>query len=313
MGTGEEPSDGGYLAQVMAEIDQEVRRRRRELPARVERELDALFREHSPVTQRPGEDLAESLRALDRTVTIDPAVPVGSARPGGALVKKSLRSLNFWYVGYVTSQVSQFAGAVSTTLHLVDEKLTELASRVPPVHTAPVLDSGGPDAWWLEAAVDRLGPVRGRVLHAACGDGWLVQALVAAGADAYGTDPRPGVIDQAELAGSDLRQERLSEHLQAVEPAALDGVVVSGVVDGMAGAERDELLALVADRLAPQGVLVVHSLSPAGWAAADAPVAADLAPGHPLRPATWAHLLAGWAVEVHDGPAGVDYLVVAHR
>ena len=98
-----------------------------------------------------------------------------------------------------------------------------------------------------------------------------------------------------------------------MEAAALDGVVLSGVVDAMATPERDALVALVADRLAPDGVLVVHSLSPSGWAAEDAPPEADLVAGHPLRPGTWAHVLRGWTVEVIGGPTAADYLVVATR
>ena len=89
--------------------------------------------------------------------------------------------------------------------------------------------------------------------------------------------------------------------------------MLSGVVDGMAPGERQQLLDLVADRLAPDGVLVVHSLTPAEWASDDAPPEADLAPGHPLRARTWPALLgeSGFAAEVHPGPSGRDYLVVA--
>jgi 2-polyprenyl-3-methyl-5-hydroxy-6-metoxy-1,4-benzoquinol methylase len=307
------PVADDYLAQVMAEIDDEVRRRRAELPVRVERELDALFLEHSPVSGRPGDDLEEALRAVDAAVHIDPLVPVESRKSGGALVKKGLRSLNLWYIGYVTHQVSVFAGAVAGALHALDKRIAGLERRVPTSDRAPVLASGGPGAWWLEAAVAAVGQRRGRVLHAACGDGWLVDALAAAGVDAYGVDPRPGVIDQAELAGADLRQEGLGEHLEAVEAAALDGVVLSGVVDAMATAEREALLTVVADRLSPDGVLVIHSLSPAGWAAEDAPAEADLVAGHPLRAGTWAHVLRGWTVQVAGGSTGADYLVVATR
>ena len=39
----------------------------------------------------------------------------------------------------------------------------------------------------------------------------------------------------------------------------------------------------------------------------------DLAPGRPLRARSWATLLggAGFAVEILDGPASLDYLVIA--
>jgi hypothetical protein len=301
-----------YLAGVMAEIDEEAQRRRPELPPRIERELDALFLEHAPMGNRRG-DMSAALRMVDANVFIDPVVPVASQRPAGAMVKKSLRSLNLWYIGYVTHQVSKFATAVSRTLHLVDGQLQELRRLVPPPAPAPVVAPGEAGVWWADRALRAFDGVGGRVLHAACGDGWLVRDLRARGTDAYGVDPRPGVTEPTELQGTDLRSERALEHLRAVEPFGLAGAVLSGVVDGMAAGERTELLALLSDRVRTDGVLVVHSLTPAAWAADEAPPDADLAPGRPLRPATWPHLLEGWTVDVQHGPTGEDYLVVARR
>ena len=301
-----------YLRQVLAEIDQEVRRRRPDLPARVERELDELFWEHSPFGNRRGA-LADALRAVDASVFIDPVVPVASQRSGGALVKKGLRSLHLWYMGYVTHQVSMFASAVSRALHVADQQLEELRRQVPPPAAPPVVGAGEVGAWWAPAVLEALGPARGRVLHTACGDGWLVRALADKGVDAYGVDPRPGVVDEPEVTGTDLREELPVEHLRAVAPAGLGGAVLSGVVEGIAPSERDQLLGLLSDRLAPEAVLVVHSISQAAWAAADAPPEVDLVPDRPLRPGTWAHLLGGWDVEVIEGPLGADYLLVARR
>lgn len=318
-GTSEEEEDREYLAQVMAEIEEEVRRRRAsgDLPARVERELDELFLEHSPVAGRGG-GMGEALRMVDAAAFIDPVVPVGSNKSGGAVVKKGIRSLNLWYVGFVTHQVSQFATAASRALHLLDDRVTELrrqleAQRVPPAGVVESPWSVGADAWWVPAAADALGAAPGRVLHAACGDGWLVGALAGKGVDAYGVDPRPGRVDRAGEDGVDLREEALLEHLRAVEPSALGGLVLTGVVDGMTHGERDQLLACVRDGLAPDGVLVVHSLSPAAWASDAAPAEADLASGRPLRPGTWQHVLAplGFEVAVAEGPSASDYVVTA--
>ena len=110
-----------------------------------------------------------------------------------------------------------------------------------------------PDAWWAEAAVSAVANARGRILHAACGDGWLVRQIVAAGGDAYGVDPRAHVVDTAELGTLDLRGEPVAAHLRSVAPAGLGGVVLSGIVDGMAGGERAQLLDGIATRLAPGG------------------------------------------------------------
>ena len=310
----EEAADDAYLARVMAEIDEEVRRKRTELPARVERELDALFLEHSPMAGRGG-DLTDALRLVETSAFIDPVVPIESKRPAGALIKKSLRTANLWYVGWVAHQVSQFAAAVSRTLRLVDSRLVDLQRQLDDVAVpvAPVVAAGATGAWWGDRAVDALSGAPGRVLHTACGDGWLVAALADKGVDAYGVDPRPGAVDGADLTAADLREEDPREHLGAVAVAALGGIVLSGVVDGMTVGQRLQLVGRATDRLAPDGVLVVHSLAPAGWDADTAPPEADLAPGRPVRPQAWALLLPGWKVEVVPGPNAQDYLVVARR
>jgi SAM-dependent methyltransferase len=306
--------DDAYLARVMAEIDEEVRRKRSELPARVERELDALFLEHSPMAGRGG-DLADALRLVETAAFIDPVVPIESKRPAGALIKKGLRTANLWYVGWVAHQISQFAAAVSRSLRLVDNRLVDLQRQLDAVAVpaAPVVDAGAAGAWWGGPAVDALAGTSGRVLHTACGDGWLVAALTDKGVDAYGVDPRPSAVEDADLSTADLREEDPGEHLDAVAGAALGGLVLSGVVDGMTVGQREQLLRRAADRLAPEGILVVHSLAPAGWDAESAPPEADLAPGRPVRPQVWALLLPGWNVEVVPGPNAQDYLVVARR
>jgi hypothetical protein len=296
----------------MAEIDEEVRHRRGEIPLRLERELDEMFLEHAPVAARGG-DLKDALAMVDQAAFIDPVVPVASQRPAGVAIKKGLRSLNLWYVGWVTQQVSRFGAAVGRALHAVDAQLAELGDRVPPASATRVLETGPSGRWWESQAAGALGEVRGRVLHTACGDGWLVDALAAAGVDAYGVDPRPGVVDEAALHGADLRQEEPLAHLRAVGRAALGGAVLSGVVEVMEPARRDELLRTLVSRLGPRAVLVVHSVSPAAWTADDAPAEADLAPGRPLRPRTWAHVLPTWSVEILEGPGGKDYVVVARR
>jgi SAM-dependent methyltransferase len=311
-GAGDAPADGGYLRKVMAEIDDEVRARRSEIPVQLERELDLMFMEHAPVAARGG-DLKDALGMVDQAAFIDPVVPVESSRPAGSAVKKGIRSLNLWYVGWVTHQVSTLGLAVSRALHAVDAQLGELGDRVPPATHTRVLDAGSPGVWWSPRVLDAVRGAGGRVLHAACGDGWLVGELTAEGVDAYGVDPRPGILDEAELRGADLRQEEPLEHLRSVGRSSLGGAVVSGIIETMDPAHRDDLVRTLLDRLAEHAVLVVHSVSPGAWLAEDAPAEADLAPGRPLRPRTWAHLLATWAVETHEGPGGADYVVVATR
>ncbi len=308
-----------YLAQVMAEIDQEVRHRRTsgDLPARVERELDELFLQYSPVAGRAG-SVAEALRLVDASAYVDPVAPVESTKSGGAAVKKGLRQVSLWYVTWVTDQVNQFAASVSRALHGLEEQLRQLEHEVEGqrVPAAPVLDvpwAQRTDAWWVADVTAAVKGAPGRVLHAASGDGWLVRALVDVGVDAYGTDPRPGRADAAAAGGLDCRDEGLIEHLRATGPAALGAVVVSGLVEGMGAGQRDQLLELAADRLAPGGLLLLHSVAPAAWADEDLGPEADLAPGRPLRPATWVYLLdaRGYEVSHSIAPDGRDYLVSA--
>jgi SAM-dependent methyltransferase len=305
----------------MAEIAEEVRLRRAsgDLPPKLERELDELFLAHSPVAGRGG-DLGDALRMVDATTFIDPVVPVESERAAGMFVKKSMRSLLLWYMGWVTHQISQSASAVSRALHIVDERLQVLeqrveAQRVPGSSVVEFPGQHRPDAWWVEPAVGAVAKAQGRVLHVACGDGWLVRRIVAAGGDAYGVDPRPQIVDRAELGAIDLRGERVTDHLRAVAEAGLGAVVLSGIVDGMAEGERAHLLGLIGSRLAPGGTLVVHSATRAAWEAESAPVEADLAPGRPLRPEAWCLLLQqhGYDAAARTGPEGADFLVTAVR
>jgi hypothetical protein len=310
-----------YVEQVMAEIAEEVRLRRAsgDLPPRLERELDELFLAHSPVAGRGG-DLGEALRMVDAAAFIDPVVPVESERAAGAFVKKGMRSLLLWYVGWVTHQMSQSASAVSRALHVVDDRLKELerqvaAQRVPEAGVVELAGQHDADAWWVEPAVAAVAKAPGRVLHSACGEGWLVRRIVAAGGDAYGVDPRTHLVEGAELGRLDLRTESLAEHLRAVAAAGLGAVVLSGTVEGMAGGERTQLLAALGTTLAPGGTLVVHSASRPAWESAEAPPEADLAPGRPLRPEAWCRLLEqrGYEASAQPGPGGADFLVLAVR
>lgn len=304
-----EPADSAYLAKVIAEIEEEVKVRRAQLPARLERELDELFLTHSPLSGRGG-DMGDALRLVDASVFIDPVVPVASNRRVGSFVKSLLRKAMFWYVGFVAHQVSTLAAALSRSLHIVSLRLDALDRAMPTEIEPPIVDAGSTSSWWVSRVVSALGGVQGRIVVLGCGDGWLVEHLSTNGIDAYGIDPRSDVTEQRALSGVDVREDSLLGHLEATGSASLAGVVVTGVVEGMSATQRTRLLSLIEERLAPGGVIVVRSLTPEAWLAPDAPPAYDLAPGHPLRPSTWPALL-GRSTSVEVDPGGIDYLVVA--
>ena len=314
-------SDRAYLARVRAEIDEEVRRRRAsgDLPPQLESELEQLFLKHAPLgTTR--QELHDVLRLVDRAAFIDPVVPVESSRPAGVVVKKSIRSMNFWYLRFITHQVSQFATAVSRSLHILDQQMSDLAAKVDTVEVPPSVVIDVPaahraGAWWVPTVVAEFTGTRRRVLHGACADGWLVAVLTAAGVDTYGVDPRPARIADQELGDLDLREESVLDHLGAVEVGALGGVVLSGLMEASGHLERRRLLEKAALALAPDGTLLIHCLDPSVWDAADAPPEADIVQARPYRPTTWAYLLGqiGLEATVTTGPDGGDYLVTARR
>jgi hypothetical protein len=319
--TGVDDSDRAYLLQVRAEIDDEVRRRRAsgDLPPQLEGELEQLFLQHAPHGSTR-QELQEVLRLVDGASFIDPVVPVASSRPGGAALKKSIRSMNFWYLRFITHQVSKFATAVSRSLHILDQQMSDLARKVEAVEVPPsvVVDVGWahrPDAWWIPGVVEAFDGSRRRVVHAACGNGWLVQILAAANNDSYGVDPRTGPVSAQELGDLDLRDEPVLEHLEAVQAGALGGVVLTGLMEGSGHAERRRILEAAALALAPGGTVVIHCLAPASWDTADAPPEADLVQARPYRPSTWTYLFGelGFEVTVVCASDERDYLVTARR
>ena len=302
-----EPADRAqYLAGVVAEIDAEVRRRRAsgDLPSGLEQELDELFLEFSPVGLHGKARLRETLSLVDRSAYVDIAVPVASQKMVGTYVKRLIRKGMGWYIGFIVHQIVKFAWSVSRMLHVVVDHVEDLEAaveiqRTPPLPATvvPAADPGG--MWWAAAAVGAVGTLGGRVLHADCGTGTLLDAMVAAGIDAYGVDPAEAVVEASVARGLDVRAESLLAHLDVVADDALVGLVVTGSVEWLHPNERDRLVRMVGSRLAVDGVLVLHSSTPQSWLSSTSPVISDLAPGRPLHAETWGRLLGdrGFRVE----------------
>jgi hypothetical protein len=293
------PGQAQYLTEVMAEIDAEVRRRRAsgDLPAGLEQELDELFLEFSPVGLHGKARLRETLALVDGSAYVDIAVPVASQKAVGSAIKRLIRKTMDWYIGFIVHQVVKFAWSVSRMFHVVVDHVEDLEAAVEtqrapelPASAVPTTDTGS--SWWSTEAVAALSGVKGRVLHAECGNGSLLDALIAGGVDAYGVDPNELIIEVAIDHGLDVRAESVLDHLAVVAEEALSGLVLTGSIQWLHPNQRDRLMTLATSRLAVDGVLVIHSATPESWMVETSHLISDLAPGRPLHAETWSHLLA---------------------
>lgn len=307
--------------QLMAEVAMMVRSRRAagDFPEAFERELDAAFARYAPEGGDGGRALADRdafMAEIGRAAQVDAMVPVVVGRRSELVVKAVLRRLMAFYVGHVAVQARAFATAGAASLRGLEERATDLERHSQPsrpfaaqARAAQARAALGP---WFPLVLDGLAGVRGRVLHAECGDGALVEALLAAGVDAYGVDPvasSPRALSDPPL---DTWDDDASDHLAAVSDGGLAGVVLSGWVDRLAVARQRRLAAVVHARLGAGGRLLLVATNPLAWGVPSPE--ADLGGGHPLHAATWVHLLtvAGFEVPVvHTGPD--SFLVEALR
>jgi len=285
------------LQQLLREIDEEVAARRAsgDFPPGMERDLDLIFARFAPAVTS-GNDLDALLEQADRGAFVDVDVPTGSRLPGVAIVKKVLRKLMSWYLRYVAQQVSVFAGAAVGALKLLGRRVEALEAATPGadprVRDASRKVSAPPDASSLVGAiVEHVKGVGGRVLVAECGTGAVVRALLDAGVDAYGCEPRLSLAEQASLDGIDVRGDDVLDHLRAVDHEALAGIVLAGAVDRLPVGAQLALADLAAAALRRGGRLALVGTQPAAWGTATSVVDADLAPGRPLHAETWAHVL----------------------
>jgi SAM-dependent methyltransferase len=312
-------SDGPVdLQQLRQDIDAEVRARRAagEYPPGFERELDALFARFAPA--EVSEDFDTVLDRADEMMALEPRIPVASRNPAFLFVKKVVAKLIGWYHIWIVQQVMVFGSAITRAVRLLGDRVHELEGNVGDMareraalaRLLPVRD----DRVWSQAAVDALAGCTGRVLVVECGTGDLLAELASAGLDAYGVEPRAMTADEAANRGLDVRVDDVHSHLQAVRAGALDGFVLRGIVER---ARLGETLALIeaAHRvLAPDGRLVVCSLTATSWGHGATAAEADLAPGRPLQPATWDALLTEQGfTDVRPQPAGEGAFVIQAR
>lgn len=277
--------------------------------------------------------LAGALQQMDAASRFTASPHVASTRPGGVAAKRAVVGALGWYLRHVTDQAATFSASTAGALHVLSDELASVRSaagqavQAGPLHRPRSLPAGPagavpvtdqPDAWWVgpvRAALGRPGGP-GRVMVARAG-GDLIRVLGGEGFDAYGVDPDPaaGSVDPrapwCEIhAGVDV-----VDHLGHAAAGSLAGIVLCAVVEGLDLPGVRRLLAFAHLALRHGGVLAVHSMTREAWAAADAPLAADLSPGRPIRSATWPVLLAehGFEAAVTVPRGAPDYLVVARR
>ena len=284
--------------QLLAEIDAEVRRRREsgDLPADFERELDLAFARFAPV-HAIDDDFDQVLERAEQSTFVDVLAPTHSAHPLITQVKRVIRKVIVWEVRYVAQQVSAFASAITRAVRLLGQRVAVLERFSPAgsrLRAEAVTAAGDLDVdAWQATVLEAVAGVPGRVLHTECGDGALVAALAAAGADAYGVDP----VERSVAAGVEVRTDDALTHLEALPDGALGGVVLTGCVERLPAGGQVELARLAAAKVAAGGVVVVVSADPRGWERSRSPVEVDLAGGRPLRSDTWCHLLRGHGLD----------------
>ncbi|MET1002313.1 MAG: hypothetical protein ABWZ15_10930, partial [Acidimicrobiia bacterium] len=197
------------LDEVRREIDAEVRARRAagDYPPGFERELDALFAQFAPA--EASDDFDTALERAEESVALEPVIPIASRNPLLATMKRIVSKLIGWYHVWLVQQVTTLGATITHTLRLLGRRVDTLETatgsvervRVAGAAVAPVRD----DDVWRELVVTSARGVDGRVAVAECGDGALVAALVGAGADAYGVEPRAALADAAIANGLEIR------------------------------------------------------------------------------------------------------------
>ena len=299
-------------ATLMAEIEREVRERRRsgDLPPDLERDLDRAFEAVAP-PGAVGTGFEPTLERAERAAFVDPVGPTASRYPGISFLRRALRKLLAFYVEHVVRQVSAFGVTLVRAVRLLGRRVSALEERSPALDprvrslAAPIA-SDVDTVPWTRLAEDLFGGSPGRVLHAECSDGRLAARLAEIGVDVYGIDPRDDAAALADELCVEVRTVGALDHLRALPERSLGGIVLSGCVDRLPLGDLVEIARLAAaatEHGAPVLILGVH---PAHWTRSRSPVALDLAPGHPLHPETWEWLLTTHGfegVETHPGPS----------
>lgn len=283
------------LARVRDEIGREAARERGSgvLDADFEERLDRAFAALSP---GEGSDylLRQALEVVDQRAALATQVPVASRRPGGSLFKRIIRAAVGWYVRFFVGQLTGFAIAVARALHVLADDLEHLRDETSPVLAVVPESLGGQlsrDRWWMPLALAVFSDASAPVLCGDAGDLVTLNALHDAGVGAYAV--RDGATPGS-AAGSgevDVRDEGLIDHARTLVAGAIGGALLEGSVERLGPRSADELLGALESAMGEGATLMVVSFTPQAWNRRCDPLVADLAPGRPLHPETWAYLM----------------------
>ncbi|MEZ5165579.1 MAG: glycosyltransferase [Acidimicrobiales bacterium] len=216
---------------LQAEIAADAERRRREDPllARAERDIERAWAEVAPPgAAGPAEELL--LDRLDRLSMIDVDAPIGE-RPGIRQVKGAIRKGTYWYLRYMSDQLNALHNVQAWVLRRLDERLgiVEQAFRLDRAVDEMVATAAAPGGAVGAVAAERMAGADGPVLVTSCGDGASVVAMGTL-ASVHGVDEDPGPVLRGIDAGLDLRVGDPIDHLRALDPGELAGVVLGGTV-----------------------------------------------------------------------------------
>jgi hypothetical protein len=264
-------------------------------------------------------DFDAALERAEDLVVVDPLIPVASNSPVFGIVKRVMAKLLGWYHVWVAQQITGLATSINTALRLLGGRVDELDRAMADISRARAVGARIParrdDAVWEQQVTDQLRGCSGRVALVECGDGGLLSALVQAGIDAYGVEPRAAVADVALGRGLEVRIDDGAAHVHAVAAGALGGLVLRGLVERAPLGDLLLLIDAAAIKLVPGGTLVICSMRREAWGRDATAAEADLVAGRPLHPDTWKAVLPeqGFA-DVQVLVAGIDaYVVTASR
>jgi hypothetical protein len=130
----------------------------------------------------------------------------------------------------------------------------------------------------------------GEVVHADCGSGGLVLALMQGGTPARGVEPRGAIALGALEHGADVTISEVGDYLATRSKGSLGGLVLGGVIDRLPLHGVIPLLAQSRRALAEGAPLVVVSEALPGPAHGE-PITTDLVDGRSLHRQTWGLLL----------------------